>query len=98
MYDTGKYKHKIFPFGERRVIWFFDENEHNAARLLSDNLFVVDDNENVLWQLKDGMGRDNECCVLARRDGDKLYFATFAGFSARLDVQALTISDKQFNR
>lgn len=97
MYDLKTHKHKRFPVGERTVLWFFDEEEHDASKLLSHNLFITDADGNELWSLQD-VDKADDACVLLRIEGGRMYFVTFSGFSAWVDVGTLEISDIKVQR
>ena len=97
MYDLNTNKHKRFDIGDRTVLWFFDEEEHDASKLLPYNLFILDSGGNELWSLKD-LAKREDTCVLLRIEGGRLYFATFGGFSAWVDAETLEVSDIKMQR
>ena len=92
MYDAKVYKNKQYAAGGRTVVWFFDDKEHDASRLLPDNLFIIDEHGNEIWSMREAVGRE-DVCVLLRVDGERFFFATFNGFSAWMDMDTLETSD-----
>ena len=94
VYDTSTYKHKRFTVGDRIVIWFIDEEERDASKIPSNNLFILDRDGVELWSMKDALKRE-DACTLLRIEGEKAYFATYNGFGAWIDVQTLEITGKR---
>ena len=92
MYDLKTHKNRQFTVNSRTVVWFFDEEEHDASKLLPDNLFVTDERGNELWNMREAVGRE-DTCVLLRIEGEKFYFTTFNGFSAWVNVNTLEVSE-----
>ncbi len=81
---------RLYRVGDRTVVWLFDENECDAAKLPPDNLSILDGDGAEVWNLRRATGRE-DVCVLLRIDGEEMYFTTFNGFSARVDVRTLVL-------
>ena len=94
MYDTNTYKHKRFTVGDRTVIWFIDDEERDASKIPSNNLFILDRDGGELWSMKDVL-KHEDTCTLLRIEGEKAYFATYNGFGAWIDILTLEITGKR---
>ena len=82
---------RLYRVGGRTVVWLFDENESDAAKLPADNLSILDEDGAEVWNLRQTTGRE-DVCVLLRIDGEEICFTTFNGFSARVDVRTLVLT------
>ena len=82
---------RLYRVGGRTVVWLFNENERDAAKLPADNLSILDGDGAEVWDLRRATGRE-DVCVLLRIDGEAMYFTTFNGFSARVDVRTLVLT------
>ncbi len=87
----GQDGRRLYPVGGRTVVWLFDENERDAAKLPTDNLFILDGDGREVWSLRQALGRE-DVCVLLRVDGEEIVFTTFNGTSARVNVRTLGLN------
>ncbi len=63
---------KEYKLGEKTLVWDFDENEPNVAKLPLDNLYIKD-----LWNMKDTIGEGELCTGLRIIDDKNFMFTTF---------------------
>ncbi|KOF56264.1 hypothetical protein AGR56_05210 [Clostridium sp. DMHC 10] len=63
MYDLIS-KHKEYIIGDKRIIWFWDEDNHSVKELKVNNLCICDSNYKELWNMRQILICDDSCvCV-----------------------------------
>lgn len=91
-----------YNFCEMVLFWDFDSNEHNAAKLRADNLYLVKDTIpfDVIWTMKEVVNWKDTCTGVDIVSPDSFYFTTFAcvGFTMKWIDGKLVCEKKVFTR
>lgn len=75
-----------FDLKGKTLLWDFDEYETNAARLMDDNLYLID-NMTVKWNMKDIVGYTDTCVGVSLISTDTFSFATFNGLRFIMKIE-----------
>ena len=97
MYDRKVTSYHEYKQKQRSLIWFWDDDEHHASKLLLNNLSVCEEDNQELWNMKEAVGFDDVCvgCSLL---ADTFTFVTFSGIRYTIDLQSFQVLRKQITK
>lgn len=97
MYDRKETPYHIYKKKQRILIWFWNDSEHHASKLLLNNLSVCEENGQELWNMKDVVGYDDACVSCALLE-EAFTFVTFSGIRYTIDLQSFQVLRKQITK
>ncbi|MEG0275694.1 MAG: hypothetical protein RR630_01550 [Coprobacillus sp.] len=90
--DTLPYQE--YQINNKKIIWFYDVDNHNAGELYLNNLFVCDEYYHVLWNMVDVVGYDDVCVGFHFVDDQSFYFNIFIGLGFIIDINTFEMISK----
>lgn len=93
MYDLTS-KHKEYIIGDKRIIWFWDEDNHNAKELKVNNLCICDSNYKELWNMRRVLICDDSCVGVRLLENNLMYFVTFYGLGFTINLGDYSVIKK----
>lgn len=93
MYDKS-HPHKEYLLANKKIIWFWDDTNNKAENFMINNVFVCDENEYVIWNMRDVQNFDDVCTSLTISE-NTFYFYTFCGYGVTMDIYTLQVVDKK---
>jgi hypothetical protein len=97
MYDLS-FEHKEYLINDKKIIWFWDENNHNASEIKENNLSICDSHYNELWNMKTVTNVDDSCVGVAIMEENLLYFVTFFGLGFTIDITNGSVIKKDITK
>lgn len=80
---------------DRTVVWKWDESIKNASLFPADNLYILDADGSVVWNMRDTLGHEDVCVDLRAVDDSCIRFTTMTGLGIVINVQTLDIVSRQ---
>lgn len=93
MYDLIS-KHKEYIIGDKRIIWFWDEDNHSVKELKVNNLCIYDSNYKELWNMRQILICDDSCVGVRLLENNLMYFGTFYGLGFTINLEDYSVAKK----
>lgn len=88
----------IYYFKEKRVAWDWDNHCRDVSKIPSDNLYIVDDTDQIIWTMRDVIRHEDTCVDLKIISDTEMRFITFNGWNVIFDVEQMKMKSKQMTK
>ena len=95
LFAMGGYKKEEVQVGDRTVVYITNESGKGVPP--DNNLFILDAEENILWDMSRIL-KSPDTAVLMNVENGTLHFTTFNGLRYGIDVVTLDVTEKQITK
>lgn len=88
----------VYCFNEKCVVWNWDNHCHDVSQIPSDNLCIVDDTNQMIWNMRDIIQHEDICVDLKIISETEMRFITFNGWNVIFDVEQMEMKSKQMTK
>ena len=81
----------VFKLGNSELIWDYDKNNTNAAKISDNNLKLMISSDTV-WNMRDTVGYDDCCVGVHKLSENEFYFVTFLGLGFTMQIVNNTVT------
>lgn len=82
---------------KRTLAWEYNPEIIDASKLKDDNLFILDENKKVIWNMIDAINI-HDVAVNLDVNENSFTFITFNGLSIEIDIDTLKVIDKKVTK
>lgn len=95
-----KAAYKTIEMESCKIVWYWIEDESNAAKSPFNNLMIYDDRDNEIWNINNFFHADEMCTGLRKISDHTFYFTTFMceGITMKITEQEISCINKVLTR